>query len=299
MEARKIAAVAKPLPPKLGGQPKPPTGATREPALSAPSKPAAQPPPDPKVQKKKLKDLDWSQKGYFDGDGIQGSEKVSTPAEPAPRRGRTLVIPAVREEPQPEPEPEGRWAQAEAPSSQEVRQDFRELMRDLRDTREAKEAREGREAQQPKQGEAKGAAQKRSLGSSPMQRTQKASVQPPPLPGEAKPKGTLYEMLENAKEPGVLFEEDDQGGGAGGEGEEEDPELMEAVEECIRLLFGVRGIHHISPGTNDQGEKVVVVAAGPGFNEESMRRVPERVGKFKTLVALPFDLLPLKRAAPR
>lgn len=284
MDARKITAVAKTLPPKLGGQPPPPTGGTRERAVTSPSlpaaKPAAQPPADPKVQKKKLKDLDWSQKGYFDGDGIQGSEKVSAPAEQAPRRGRTLVIPAVQEQPQPQPQPEGQarsaWAEAEHPSG----------------------AKEAKETQKAREQDARAAADKRSLGASAGRVTQKLAMQPPPLPGADKPKGTLYEMLENAKEPGVLFKEDDEERGSRGdvEGEEEDPELMEAVEECIQRLFGVRGIHHIGPGRNDQDEKVIVIAAGQGFGEESMRRVPDQVRGFKTLVALPFDILPLKRA---
>src|SRR3954471_4748765 len=135
-------------------------------------------------------------------------------------------------------------------------------------------------------------------GTSTARQAQKLAMQPPPLPGAAKPKGTLYELLENAKEPGVLFKEDDDEGNADSDREEEDPELMEAVEECIQRLFGVRGIHHIGPGTSDQGEKVIVIATGQGFGEESMRRVPPEVRGFKTLVALPFDLLPLKRNAP-
>lgn len=266
-----------------------PTGGTparvTQPSLPA-VKPAAQPPPDPKVQKKKLKDLDWSQKGYFDGDGLQKAGQVEKPQE-APKRGRTLIIPAVHEQPQLQqpPQAEGQaksaWAEAERPSTQDAR-----------------EAQKGREA------DAKAAAEKRALGSSSTasaRQTQKLAMQPPPMPGGAKPKGTLYELLENAKEPGVLFKEDDDEGNAGEgaeEEEEEDPALMEAVEECIQRLFGVRGIHHIGPGTNDQGEKVIVISTTQGFGEESMRRVPAEVRGYKTLVALPFDLLPLKRSAP-
>jgi hypothetical protein len=279
--------VAKTLPPKLGGQPPVPTGVTQarvtQPSLPA-VKPAAQPPPDPKVQKKKLKDLDWSQKGYFDGDGLQKAGQVEKPQE-APKRGRTLIIPAVHEQPQPPPQAEGQgksaWAEAERPSAHE--------------TREARETQKGREA------DAKATAEKRALGSSGMARpSQKLAMQPPPMPGAAAPKGTLYELLENAKEPGVLFKEDDDEGnaGEGGEEEEEDPALMEAVEECIQRLFGVRGIHHIGPGTNEAGEKVIIIATTQGFGEESMRRVPAEVRGYKALVALPFDLLPLKRTAP-
>jgi hypothetical protein len=32
-----------------------------------------------------------------------------------------------------------------------------------------------------------------------------------------------------------------------------------------------------------------------GFSEASMAKVPSRVHRFPTLVALPFDLLPLRR----
>src|SRR3954468_3027967 len=151
MEARKIAAVAKTLPPKLGGQPPVPTGGTAarvtQPSLPA-AKPAAQPPPDPKVQKKKLKDVDWSQKGYVDGDGLQQAGQVEK-AQEAPKRGRTLIIPAVHEQPQPQPPPQAEgqaksaWAEAERPSTQDAR-----------------EAQKGREA------DAKAAAEKRALGGS-------------------------------------------------------------------------------------------------------------------------------------
>ena len=280
--------MAKTLPPKLGGTSSAPTGATKErlssPSLPAakPAKPAPQPPPDPKLQKKKLKDKDWSQKGYFDGDGIQGGEKVSKAPDQAPRRGRTLVIPAVQEQPQPQPQGEaqgkGAWGEAERPS--------------------ARDAKGAREAQKAREAEARGEAQKKALGGSLMSRvTQKLAMQPPPLPAGEKPKGTLYELLENAREPGVLYQEDDEDRGSRGEAvEEENPELMEAVEECIQRLFGVRGIHHIGPGKNEQGEPVIVIAAGQGFGEESMRRVPDQVRGFKTLLALPFDVLPLKRS---
>ncbi|HYV44633.1 MAG TPA: hypothetical protein VFA20_07200 [Myxococcaceae bacterium] len=284
--------MAKTMPPKLGGQPPVNTGG--QPArVTQPSLPAvgtksgavqSQPPQDPKAQKKKLKDVDWSQKGYFDGDGLQAGG-VERPQESAPKRGRTLIIPAVQEQPpQAEAESPNLWGEAESPSTH-----------DAKETREAKETQKGREA------EAKAAAEKRALGGSSSiltRKTEKLAVQPPPLPGGDKPKGTLYEMLENAKEPGELYTEDD-GGGGDQEQEEEDPELMEAVDECIQRLFGVRGIHHIGPGTSDAGEKVIIIATTQGFGEESMRRVPAEVRGFKTLVALPFDLLPLKRTGPR
>lgn len=263
------ARVTQPALPAVG-----PTG-TKSGAVQSQDPKAAQAQP-----KKKLKDVDWSQKGYFDAEGFQAGG-VEKPLEQAPKRGRTLIIPAVHEQPQSQAEVEGKgaWGEAESPSTH--------------DAKETRETQKGREA------EAKAAAEKRALGGSIMARkTEKLAMQPPPLPGADKPKGTLYELLENAKEPGTLYTEDDEGGG-GGDEQEEDPELMEAVEECIQRLFGVRGIHHIGPGTNDAGEKVIVIATTQGFGEESMRRVPSEVRGFKTLVALPFDLLPLKRTSPR
>jgi len=114
----------------------------------------------------------------------------------------------------------------------------------------------------------------------------------PPRPVD--PKFTALVALDNAQEPGVFFQEDQ--GREGHSEEQEDPELREAVEECIRLLFGVRGIHHVGPGKNERGEPVIVISASDGFTAESMKVVPERVHRFATLIALPFDLVPLRRA---
>jgi hypothetical protein len=118
-----------------------------------------------------------------------------------------------------------------------------------------------------------------------------APVQAVPIPG-ASP-GALS-ALHQAREPGVLFEEQGHQGGHG-EADTEDPELAAAVEEAIHLLFGVRGIHRIAPGRNEAKEPVVLVVANRGFTEKSMTAVPPRVRQFATLVALPYDLLPLRR----
>src|SRR5438105_3945074 len=75
---------------------------------------------------------------------------------------------------------------------------------------------------------------------------------------------------------------------------QEDPELAAAVEECIAKMFGVKGILRIGPGRNQADEPVVVIIVAQGFGEASMRVVPEKAGKFPTLLALPFDVLPLK-----
>ncbi|HLL54733.1 MAG TPA: hypothetical protein VK447_14365 [Myxococcaceae bacterium] len=104
--------------------------------------------------------------------------------------------------------------------------------------------------------------------------------------------GAIY-ALNQAQLPGVFVVEHQRG--AGQSEDDEDPALAAAVEEAIGQLFGVRGIHHIGPGQNDAGEAVVVVAAGPDFGEAALAQIPESVGAFKTVVTLPFDLLPLRR----
>jgi hypothetical protein len=100
------------------------------------------------------------------------------------------------------------------------------------------------------------------------------------------------QLLNQAQEHGVFFKEDSERGGAE---EQEDPELAAAVEETIKLLFGVRGVLRIGPGRNQADEPVIVIVAAQGFGEASMRVVPEKVHRFPTLVALPYDVLPLKR----
>lgn len=100
-----------------------------------------------------------------------------------------------------------------------------------------------------------------------------------------------FQLLHQAQEKGVYFKEDGLGGGQ----EREDPELAAAVEEAIRLLFGVRGILRVAPGKNMENEPVVVVVATQGFGEAALKQVPPAVHRFPTLLAIPFDLLPLKK----
>jgi hypothetical protein len=102
-----------------------------------------------------------------------------------------------------------------------------------------------------------------------------------------------FQLLREARDRGVLFVED-----ALAEGhteDQEDPMHRAAVEECIRVCFGLRGILRIGPGHNDKNEKIIVVATTHGFSDASLAQVPERVHGFPTLIAIPFDLLPLKR----
>ncbi|MDP1825719.1 MAG: hypothetical protein Q8L48_20830 [Archangium sp.] len=105
-----------------------------------------------------------------------------------------------------------------------------------------------------------------------------------------------FSLLKEAREKGVLFVEDALA--EGHSEDKDDPEHAAAVEECIAQCFGVRGILRIGPGHNDKNEKIIVVATTHGFTDASLQKVPEKVHKFATLIAIPFDLLPLKRERP-
>ena len=102
-----------------------------------------------------------------------------------------------------------------------------------------------------------------------------------------------FTLLHQAKDKGVYFKEDEAG--AAMAESTEDPELAAAVEEAIRLLFGVKGVMRVGAGRNEADEPVVVVVANQGFGEGSLSVVPEKVHRFPTLLALPYDLLPLKK----
>ena len=105
-----------------------------------------------------------------------------------------------------------------------------------------------------------------------------------------------FSLLKEAREKGVLFVEDALA--EGHSEEKDDPEHAAAVEACITQCFGIRGILRIGPGHNDKNEKIIVVATTHGFTAESFSKVPEKVHRFATLIAIPFDLLPLKRDRP-
>lgn len=100
-------------------------------------------------------------------------------------------------------------------------------------------------------------------------------------------------LLNQAQPHGTFFKEDYER--EGHSEEKDDPELAAAVEETIRLMFGVRGILRVGPGRNQADEPVVVMVVGQGFGEASMKAVPEKVHKFPILLALPYDVLPLKK----
>lgn len=102
-----------------------------------------------------------------------------------------------------------------------------------------------------------------------------------------------FALLREAKERGVLFKEDWER--EGHSEDQDDPELAAAVEEVISRLFGKAGILRVGPGRNEQEEQVVVVVATQGFSEASLSAIPEKAGRFPTMLALSFDLLPLRR----
>ncbi len=102
-----------------------------------------------------------------------------------------------------------------------------------------------------------------------------------------------FALLNQAREQGVFYREDQHGGGH--PEDQDDPELGAAVEETIRLLFGVRGILRVGPGRNEANEPVVVVVAGPGMTDVALSKVPPKVHKFDTLLAVSYELLPLRR----
>ena len=102
-----------------------------------------------------------------------------------------------------------------------------------------------------------------------------------------------FTLLNQAEPHGVFFKEDYER--EGHTEDQEDPELRAAVEEAIRVMFGVRGVMRIGPGRNQADEPVIVIMTGQGFGEAQMAKVPEKVHRFPTVTALPFDVLPLKK----
>ena len=124
-----------------------------------------------------------------------------------------------------------------------------------------------------------------------VQSVQKAQLSGASATNERPP--DAFALLREARDKGILFVEDALA--EGHSEDQEDPELRIAVEECIRLCFGLRGILRIGPGHNEKNEAIIVVATTHGFTDASLAQVPEKVHRFATLIAIPFDLLPLKR----
>jgi len=102
-----------------------------------------------------------------------------------------------------------------------------------------------------------------------------------------------FSVLKEAKDRGVLFQEDWER--EGHSEDQDDPELAAAVEEVIQRLFGKSGILRVGPGHNEAQEAVVVVVATQGFTQASLEAIPEKAGRFPTMLALSFELLPLRR----
>lgn len=141
------------------------------------------------------------------------------------------------------------------------------------------------------------AALARAAGSRQTRESLGAEVSQKPPPSRTKGEDP-FSALNRAQPPGIYFKEDEDGGRGGGHDGAEaggDPELEEAVEETLQLLFGVAGVHRVSPGKNDQGEPVVLIFATRGFINSSLERVPPQVRGFATLLVVPYELLPLRR----
>jgi hypothetical protein len=116
---------------------------------------------------------------------------------------------------------------------------------------------------------------------------------PPTSPG--KPPDALS-LLHSAKEPGVYFREDGQSAGGGSpEEEQQDAELAAAVKEAAELLAQVKGVQKVAPGRNEDNERVILIVTVRGFDQASLRQVPEKVRQFFTLLVIPYELLPLRR----
>lgn len=118
--------------------------------------------------------------------------------------------------------------------------------------------------------------------------------QPPvPAPRPSRPPDA-FSVLHAAQDPGVYFKEE----GHNGPAESGNPELTAAIEEAIRLLFGVRGILRVSGGFNQADEPAIIIVTTQGFGEASMKLIPPKVHRFETILAVPYDMLPLKRDRP-
>lgn len=104
-----------------------------------------------------------------------------------------------------------------------------------------------------------------------------------------------YALLKDAKPAGVYFREDSMHEGRTASGD--DGELGAAVAETIRLLAAAhaKGIARVSAGRNEADESVIVIVAAHAFSAASLAAVPEKVHRFRTVVAIPFELLPLRR----
>jgi hypothetical protein len=113
-------------------------------------------------------------------------------------------------------------------------------------------------------------------------------------------------LLKDVREAGEFFEQLNPDGGGGGQQqqqdqqqEEVDPEWVAAVQETGQALTGVRGISAVTRGLSDDDERVVLVLTNPGLTNNTFDKlIPSQSRGFPTLVAIPFDALPLRRDRP-
>jgi len=127
-----------------------------------------------------------------------------------------------------------------------------------------------------------------------------SSINPPAL--RQSPESAMA-FLHNAKPAGSFFRElvaEEEGRQASpGAGEEPlDEELLAAVLELRERLKPVAGVARVVPGLDEEQRSVVVVAVEKGFTQASLKAVPEKIRQFETVLAIPYELLPLKRERP-
>lgn len=107
-------------------------------------------------------------------------------------------------------------------------------------------------------------------------------------------------LLHMAQEEGHFLKEGFGGGGDGGsEGgepqDDEDQALLLAVAEARELLAGTRGIERVSPARDERGGRLIAIVTCRGFGEAALHALPKEVRGFPLVLAIPFDILPLRR----
>ncbi len=81
-----------------------------------------------------------------------------------------------------------------------------------------------------------------------------------------------------------------------GSGKAPPAHLVEAVRAAGKMLAGVKGVHEVLAGRDEDGQTVVLVKADKGLTDDALERIPEQVNGVRTLVVLSYDLLPLRKA---
>ena len=103
------------------------------------------------------------------------------------------------------------------------------------------------------------------------------------------PRGSeLQRALAEAREPGFHFTAQE-------ENTQASAEVQRAVQAATRGLASMVGVASIQAGHDARGRPVVQVKAQKGFDAAAFAQLPEAFEGVRTLLALDYDLLPLKR----